>query len=134
MGAKGLWRHVLGNAIVPVPYAISNGVPMLADGKMPASEDQIESKELKIIEYKKSKYLACHIILSTTSTCLGSKIKALKTAKDMWKAVIEDAMSKSTLYLLDMEDQLASMKLSDNEDLKTHLSELKAHFQTMIQR
>jgi hypothetical protein len=32
-----------------------------------------------------------------------------------------------------MEDQLASMKLSDNDDPKTHLTELKEHFQLMIQ-
>ena len=41
MGAKGLWRHVLGSAIAPVPYAMSNGIPILADRKMPATEDQI---------------------------------------------------------------------------------------------
>ena len=133
-GAKGLWRRISGNAIAPVPYAISNRVPMLADGKMPASKDQIESKGSKMIEFKKREYLACRIILLAMSRRLGSKIKALKTAEDMWKAVIEDATSKSTLYLLDTEDQLASMKLPDNEDPKTHLSELKAHFQTMIQR
>ena len=130
MGAKGLWRHVSGNAIALVPYAISNGVPMLANGEMPASEDQIKSKESKtskdqiepkeskIFEFEKREYLPCHIILSTTLIHLGSKIKVLKTSEDMWKAVIEDAMSKSTLYLLDAEDQLASMKLPDNEDPK----------------
>ena len=48
MGAKGLWRHILGSAIVPVPYAMSNGIPMLADGKTPATEDQIENKESKM--------------------------------------------------------------------------------------
>jgi hypothetical protein len=41
---------------------------------------------------------------------------------------------KSTLYLLDAEDELASMKLSDTDDLKTHLAELKEHFQVMTQR
>ena len=70
---------------MPVPYAISNGVPMLADRKMPASKDQIESKESKIIEFEKREYRACHIILSTMLICLGPKIKALKTAEDMWK-------------------------------------------------
>ena len=35
---------------------------------------------------------------------------------------------KSTLHSLDAEDQLASMKLADNNDPQTHLSELKAHF------
>ena len=133
MGMKGLWRHVLSTAIAPVLYAMSNGVPMLADGKTPATEDQIETKESKVIEFEKREYLAQHIILSTTSTCLGTKIKGLLTAEAMWKEVKDNAMSKSTLYLLNTEDQLASMKLADNDDLKTHLEELKQHFQTMLQ-
>ena len=113
---------------------MSNGVPMLADEKTPASKDQIESKELKIIEYEKREYLACHILLSTTSTCLGSKIKDLKMAEAMWKTITEDATLKSMLYLLDAEDQLASMKLSDNDNPNTHLSKLKLHFQMMLQQ
>ena len=39
MGAKGLWRHVLGTATVPVPYVVSQGKPMLSDGKTLATED-----------------------------------------------------------------------------------------------
>ena len=58
----------------------------------------------------------------------------MKTAKEMWDAVKSDATTKSTLYLLNVEDQLASMKLTDNEDPKTHLSELKDHFELMIQQ
>ena len=75
-----------------------------------------------------------NVILSTTSTRLGAKIKDIKTAKEMWDIVKSDATTKSTLYLLDAEDELASMKLGDTEDLKTHLSELKEHFQLMVQR
>ena len=134
MGAKGLWRHVLGTAVAPVPYVITQGIPMLHDGKTPATEDQIEAKESKIIEFEKREYLAKHILLSTTSTRLGSKIKDLPTAESMWKVVKEDVTSKSTLYILDAEDQLSSMKLPENEDPKTHLSELKHHFQLMQSR
>jgi gag-polypeptide of LTR copia-type len=134
MGAKGLWRHIKGTATAPVPYAVSNGVPMLSDGKTPATEDQIETKESKIIKFEKREYLARHILMSTTSTHLGTKIKVLATTKDMWKVIKDDAMSKSTLYLLDAEDQLSSMKLTDNKDAKAHLTELKNHFQLMQQR
>ena len=134
MGAKGLWRHVEGTAVAPVPFVVSDGVPMLADGKTPATDDQIEVKESKIIEFEKREYLARHILMSTTSTRLATRIKNLPTAKDMWKTVKDDATSKSTLYLLDAEDQLSSMKLADNDDPKAHLSELKQHFQLMLQR
>lgn len=134
MGAKGLWRHVEGTATAPVPYAVTNGIPMLSDGKTAATEDQIEQKESKIIEFEKREYLARHILLSTTSTRLGTKIINLTTAEDMWKVVKADATSKSTLYLLDAEDQLSSMKLADNDDPKTHLNELRNHFQLMQQR
>ena len=43
-------------------------------------------------------------------------------------------MMKSTLYLIDTEDQLSKMKLAETEDAKTHLSELQKHFETMVQR
>ena len=134
LGAKGLWRHVVGTAIAPKPYALLNGVPVLPDGKTPATEDQVESKELKIADFDKKEYLAQHVILSSTSTRLGVKIKSLKTAKEMWDVVTTDATSKSTLFILDAEDQLSAMKLEDNNDPKEHLTEIKQHFQTMLQR
>ena len=52
MGAKGLWRHVLGMATAPMPYVVTQGIPMLPDGKTPATEDQIEAKESRIVEFK----------------------------------------------------------------------------------
>ena len=133
MGSKGLWRHVEGLAVASKLYVIVDGIPVLADGKTLAMDEQIESKEVKLIEYKKREYLAQHILLSTTSVRLGAKIKDLSTAKAMWKVVKTDVMKKSTLFLLDTEDHLTSMKLPDNEDAKTHLSELKQHFQLMLQ-
>ena len=125
LGSKGLWRHVEGTAIVPKPYALVTGVPILTDGTTQATEDQIEAREMKIIDYNKREYLAQHVILSTTSTCLGNKIKNLKTSHDMWDAVKVDATTKSTLFLLDTEDQLASMRLAENDDPKAHLTEVK---------
>src|SRR5277367_4613129 len=56
MGAKGLWRHVEGTATAPVPFVVNSGIPMLADGKTPATEDQIEAKESRIIEFEKREY------------------------------------------------------------------------------
>ena len=53
LGVKGLWRHVVGTAIVPKPYAVVAGVPVLADGITQASNDQVESKESKIVDYNK---------------------------------------------------------------------------------
>ena len=134
LGSKGLWRHVLGTAIKPTPYALLAGVPVIVDGKPESTEEQIEAKEAKFAEYEKREYLVQHVILSTTLTRLRSKIKDLETAKEMWDAVKNDATMKSTLYLIDAEDQLSSMKLADNDDSKVHLAELKQHFQLMLQR
>ena len=134
MGSKWLWRHVLGTAVAPRPYMLLNGTPVLADGTTEATDEQIEAREIRILDFEKKEYLTQHIILSTTLTCLGSKIKELKTAKEMWKVVVADVTTKSTLFLLDAEEQLMSMKLSDNQDPKTHLAELKQHFQLMLQR
>ena len=134
LGSKGLWRHIEGTAIVPKLYALVTGVPILADGMTQATEDQIEAREMKIIDYDKCEYLTQHIILSMTSTHLSNKIKNLKTSHDMWDAVKVDTTTKSTLFLLNVEDQLASMRLTENDDPKVHLTEVKQHFQLMGQR
>ena len=52
LGSKGLWRHVLGTAITPKLYTLLAGVPVIADGKTPAMEEQIELKETKIQEFE----------------------------------------------------------------------------------
>ena len=132
MGSKGLWRHVEGTVIAPKLYALDHGILVLSDGQTPATEEQIEARESKIVDYDKWEYLAQHVILSMTSTHLSSKIKNLKMVKEMWDMVKADATTKSTLFLLDAKDQLTSMKLADNTDPKTHLFELKEHFQLMM--
>ena len=48
-------------------------------------------------------------MLSTTSPQIGSIIKNLKTAKEMWEKVKGDATTKSIPFLIDAEDQLAIM-------------------------
>ena len=90
MGLKGLWRHVLGTAVAPRPFMLLNGTPVLADGKTEATEEQIEAREIRIMDFEKKEYLTQHIILLMTSTHLGSKIKELKTSKEMWQVVVAD--------------------------------------------
>ena len=57
LGSKGLWRHVEGTAIVPKLYALVARVPIFMDWMMQAIEDQIEAREMKIIDYDKHEYL-----------------------------------------------------------------------------
>ena len=47
LGAKVLWRHIVGTAIALKPYAMVARVPVLADGTTQASDDQVESKSQK---------------------------------------------------------------------------------------
>ena len=65
MGSKGLWIHVEGKATVPKPYGLMSDIPVLSDGKTPATEEQIKAKETRIIKFNKHEYLTQHIILST---------------------------------------------------------------------
>jgi len=75
MGARDLWRHVEGKATVPKPYELVNGRNTGSTGwEKKASEDQIERKEMKLMEFERQEYFAQHIILSTTLTRLGAKM------------------------------------------------------------
>ena len=131
MGAKGLWIHVEGKATPPKLYQLVNNVPTLSDGKTKATEEQIETRETQIIDYEKHKCLAQHVILSTTSTWIEAVIKNLNTAHEMWEKVKTEATTKSTLYLIDAEDQLANMWVGDSDNPRTHFTELKQHFELM---
>ena len=133
MGAKGLLRIVAGTARKPVMYEVEDGEMVTSDGK-PVTEDQIEAREEKIEEYERKSYYAQHVILSSVSPRLGSLIKNMKSAKEMWEAVKEDSTKKSTLHIIDAEEQLAAMRCQDSSDPVTHLSEMKAHLDLMEKR
>ena len=131
MGAKGLWIHIEGKATPPKPYQLVNNVPTLSDSKTKATEEQIETREAQIIDYEKCKCLAQHDILSMTSTRIGAVIKNLNTTHEMWEKVKTDATTKSTLYLINAEDQLANIQVSDLDNPWTHFTELKQHLELM---
>ena len=76
---------------------------------------------------------AHHVILSTTSICLGVKVKNLKTAKEMWEEVKKDATTKSTLFIIDAEDKLFTIKCQESSNVKIHLTKIMAHFDLMVQ-
>ena len=116
MGSKGLWMHVEGTATKPKPYVIINAIPVLSDGKTRATEEQIETRETRMMDFENREYLVQHFILSTMLTHLGAAIKYLQTAKEMWDAIKADTTTKSMLYLIDAEDQLASRHLNDSND------------------
>ena len=51
LGAKGLWKYAVGTAIAPEPFAMLDGVPVLADGKTHATDKQVESLEDELDEF-----------------------------------------------------------------------------------
>ena len=132
LGAKGLWRHVVGTAIATEPYAMVNGVPVLKDGT-PATDKEVEANEDKIIEHEKRDYLAQHMILLTISTRLEMKVMSLMLAMGMWDVVKADATSTAMIPILDAESQLSSMKLQEDEDPENHLVETKEYSQAVVQ-
>ena len=68
MGSKGLWRHMLGSAVVLQPYMLLEGIPVLADKKMEAMDEQIEAREIKIIDFEKKEYYSAYYPLDDFDT------------------------------------------------------------------
>jgi len=132
MGAKGLMKHAEGRARQPALLILLNDVLMSRDDPTkPATEEQLDSAEKKIDDYERNEAHAKHIILSTTSPHLSSKIKNLTTAKAMWDAVLVDVSNKSTLQQIDILDQLQEMHCGENSDANAHLLEVTEHFRLM---
>src|SRR5262245_36406652 len=134
MGAKGMLRIVEGKAVVPVMYAQVNGTYVSSDGKTPATEDQLEAREEKIVDYEKRSYLAEHMILTSVSPRMASLIRNMKSANEMWVKVKEDCTNKSMIHVIDAEAQFAAMTCSDSSDPATHLSDMKSHLELMEKR
>ena len=88
---------------MPKLYTVVDGIPVQSNNKTLATEKQIKTKEIRITEFKKQEYPAQHIILSTTLTHIGAKIKNIESAKSMWDSVKANATMKTTLYLIDAE-------------------------------
>jgi hypothetical protein len=105
---------------------------LIADGKTEATEDQVEIREEKVDKYKWKENLAQHILPSTTSSHISSKIKNLHTTNEMLTVIQTNVTSKSTLFIIDVEDQLTSMHCAESMDPKGHLAEVKAHFDLMM--
>ena len=124
MGSRGLMGHVEGKAKKPAPYAIVNGVPVVADGKTAATEEQLEAREKRIDDFETKEYLARHIVINSVSITLAQNIGRLTSAKDMWEAVVNECEGKTFLYQADVRRRLQDMKCSEGEDVKAHLSEM----------
>jgi hypothetical protein len=62
-GIKGLVVHLEGHTTPPAPFIQVNGVPMVAQN-IPVTDEQIEAKEKKMLDYKQKEFLAQHLILS----------------------------------------------------------------------
>ena len=134
MGSKGLVAHLEGRVRVPSPYVLVNNVPMVSTNPdVPATEDQIETREKKIMDYEQKEYLAQHLILSSTSPRLSQTLLQLTTAKEMWDKVKLDATAKSSLHQVDILNKLQTMKCPSSHDSKAHLVEVKSHFKKMTE-
>jgi hypothetical protein len=96
-------------------------------------EDQIEARSRQKMEYEQKEYLTQHLILSSTSPHPSQKLLQHTTAKVMWDDIKLDAPAKSSLHQIDILNRLQTMKCPSSSDLKTHLSEVKSHFEKMTQ-
>ena len=53
MGSRGLWRHMDRVAVALKPYIVADGIPVLSNGKMVATEGQLEAKKTKSLNLRK---------------------------------------------------------------------------------
>ena len=94
MGAKGLTGHIMGTVTKPKPYPLANGIAVLADGKSPATEEQIEAREKRIEDFETKQYLACHIMVNTVPIRLAQEIQDETDPKKVWEMIVADSEGK----------------------------------------
>ena len=84
--------------------------------------------------YKQNEALCKHILMSSVSPCLCSKIKTLMTPNNMWVVICTDVKNKSILQKMDVKCLFEYVKLTENSDAAAHVSEMEAHFHLMQER
>ena len=99
-----------------------------------ATDKEIEKVEMKMDTYEQNKSLCKHILMSSISPRLCSKIKSLKTPNEMWVIICADVKNKSTLQKMDVKCLFEAMKLAEKADAATHVLEMEAHFCLMQER
>src|ERR1700731_2440012 len=99
IGSQGLIRHIDGKARKPIPYLLTDRIPMKTPG-IRASDDELEEKENKMDEYERKEYAAQHILLTTVSPRLAIIVKRMSVA-DTWTTIHNNATSKSQLHKVD---------------------------------
>ena len=134
-GAKGILKFLEGRARKPKELHVANGV-FMKPGTIdkPATEEEIENADTKMDTYEQNEAMCKHILMSSVSPRLCSKIKSLATPNSMWVAICTDVKNKSTLQKMDVRQLFKAMKLTKNSDAATHVSEMEAHFHLMQER
>ena len=100
----------------------------------PATEEEIETAESKMDTYEQNEALCKHILMSSISPHLCSKIQSLETPNEMWVQICSNVKTKSTLQKMDVKCLFESMKLTENLDATAHVTEMEAHFCLMQER
>ena len=134
-GAKGILKFLVGCAWKPKELHVANGI-FMKPGTIdkPATEEEIENAETKMEMYEQNEAMCKHILMSSVSPHLCSKIKSLAIPNNMWVAICTDVKNKSTLQKMDVRWLLEAMKLTENLDAAAHVSEMEAHFHLMQER
>ena len=102
-GAKGILKFLEGCARKPKELHVANGVYMKPGTiDKPAMEEEIENMETKMDTYEQQEAMCKHILMSSVSPRLCSKIKSLVTPNEMWAAISTDVKNKSTLQKMNV--------------------------------
>ena len=96
----------------------------------PAADKEIENAEMKMDTYEQMR-LCVNTSSCPVSPCLCSKIKSLNTPNKVWVIICADVKHKSTLQKMDVKCLFEAIKLAENMDATTHVTEMEAHFHLM---
>ena len=102
-GAKGILKFLEGCVQKPKELHVANGV-FMKPGTIdkPATKEEIENTETEMDMYEQHKPMCKHILMSSVSPHLCSKIKSLATPNEMLVAICTDGNNKSTLQKMDV--------------------------------
>src|ERR1700678_195681 len=125
LSARGLLDNITDSIPEPTNPTVNDPPPDPSDTAAIAAHTSLNrGYAIRIEKWATAEATVKQCIASTVPDSIFNRIKAKKSAKDVWDAVTEIFEDRSTMVAIDLRLKLQSIKCGENEDVRTHFSKL----------
>ena len=122
--SKGLKRHVLGTARMPVILEERDGNLFKPRGTTPLTNEEIEKHEEEEETYEQKQAAVREVIYRTVDKSTFLQVKNEISAANVWRKLISVHADKGMLYETNLLTQLQTLRLVEKGNMREHLTQM----------